>query len=124
MPPTDAWTREPPLKVAVWAVSAFLAVIGLLFGMYAGVPWPSKDVVAQMQRDVIRLDRADEESRIVRDRNTLAIQGLQYEVRQFRDQITWATAELESLRAYVYPQRTGRVLPPPKPTPSPRSFEP
>ncbi len=107
--PRDAGeTPRDPLRIAAWAVSAFLATVGLFFGIYSGQPWPSKDIVTQLARDVVRLDRMDELVGAEARANALAVQALRYDLERLREHVGWLEAETERLKAYVYPQPSGR----------------
>ncbi len=117
MSPDESRAPEPPLRIAAWAVGAFLGTIGLLFGLFTGQPWPSKDVVLQLTRDVIRLDRADEMLLSDLRAATLTIQALRHELDRLKERETWLEQEVAQLQSYVYPQPSGRVRRPAVKTP-------
>lgn len=98
-----------PTRFALWAVTGFLALLGLFFTTINGVPWAPKDAIEHLKRDVARLDRTDDAALARVGSLELSLQGLQYENRQLREQVAWLEAEIERVRIYVYPQPSGRV---------------
>lgn len=100
MPDNGDGGRES-FRIATWAVTGALVVIGLFFSLYSGVPWTSRESGERLRRDIERLERLDEMS--MADRRRLEI-----ELRRIAQEGEWARAELERLKAYVYPQPSGR----------------
>jgi hypothetical protein len=105
-----------PTRFAFWAISGFLALLGIFFSVVSGVPWPAKESVVQLQRDVQRMERSDDSIISSLRSLELSLQAIQYENRQLREQATWLEAEVDRVKTYVYPQPSGRV-PRPKPDP-------
>jgi hypothetical protein len=96
------------LRGSQWGISAAIVAIGLLFGLYNGIPWPSKDIVAQLVKDVQRIDAAAAAISLEHRQTVLSIQAQKYEVQQLRDHVHWLEGEVERLKEYVYPKRSGQ----------------
>jgi hypothetical protein len=111
-----------PARFALWAVTGFLALVGLFFATVNGVPWPHKESVTQLQREISRLDKLGDGASANRTALELSLQSMQYELRQLRERADWLEAEIEKVKTYVYPQPSGRAprpkapdAPPPMP---------
>ncbi len=108
-----AKTTPDSLRIAAWAVGSLLGSIGLFFGLYSGQPWPSKDIVTQLGRDVVRLDLINKVTDGEARSHALAIQALRYELERLKEREAWLETEVERLKDYVYPQPSGRSRRPP-----------
>lgn len=106
-----------PTRFILWCLTGFLALVGLFFGVVNGLPWPHKEAVNQLQREVSRLDKLGDGAAANRTSVELSLQSMQYEARQLRERVDWLESEVEKIRAYVYPQPSYRV-------PRPRLTEP
>jgi hypothetical protein len=118
---TDGIPRDPT-RFFLWCLTGFLALLGLFFATLNGLPWPHKEAVTQLQRDIARLDKFDDAGAAQRTALELSLQSMQYEARVLKERVDWLEAEIERVKAYIYPlpsYRVPRPRPPGAPEPSP-----
>lgn len=112
-----------PVRFVIWAILGFLSLLGVFFTTLNGLPWPHKAQVDQIGREITRLDRLGDSASNKAAALELSLQSMQYEARQLRERVDWLEAEIERIRAYVYPQPSYRV-PRPRPPGAPDPVEP